>query len=92
MVGWVTLAWFVLRLIDGVVKIATARIHRAERRQAVTGAAFIRQGEFLVLAVAPVSVFDTIGLDVTTEIAALGVGGLALALGAQKTIEKWSAV
>ena len=34
-----------------------------------------------------IGVLDTFGVDVTTGIAALGIGGLALALGAQKTIE-----
>lgn len=46
-----------------------------------------RTAKALLIAVAAIAVLDTIGLDVTTGIAALGIGGLALALGAQKTIE-----
>ena len=66
----------------------TGRMHRAERRQAVTIVSFLRRGaKVLLLAIAFVAVLDTVGLDVTTGIAALGIGGLALALGAQKTIE-----
>lgn len=87
-VAWVALAWFALRLVDGIAKISAARMHRAERRQAVSIITFLRRGaKLLVLAIAAVAVLDTVGLDVTTGIAALGIGGLALALGAQKTIE-----
>ncbi len=41
----------------------------------------------VLVGVALVAILDTLGVDVTTGIAALGIGGLALALGAQKTIE-----
>ena len=40
-----------------------------------------------MLAIAAITVLDILGVDVTTGLAALGIGGLALALGAQKTIE-----
>ncbi len=87
-VAWIALAWFALRLVDAIARVVTGRMHRAERRQAVTIISFLRRGaKVLLLAIAFVAVLDTIGLDVTTGIAALGIGGLALALGAQKTIE-----
>ncbi|AKQ42979.1 Potassium efflux system KefA protein / Small-conductance mechanosensitive channel [Aurantiacibacter atlanticus] len=87
-VAWIALAWFALRLVDAIARIVTGRMHRAERRQAVTIVSFLRRGaKVVLLAIAVVAVLDTIGLDVTTGIAALGIGGLALALGAQKTIE-----
>ncbi len=87
-VAWIALAWFALRLVDAIARIVTGRMHRAERRQAVTIVSFLRRGaKVLLLAIAFVAVLDTVGLDVTTGIAALGIGGLALALGAQKTIE-----
>ena len=41
----------------------------------------------LLLIFAVIVIFGNLGFDLTTGIAALGVGGLALALGAQKTIE-----
>ncbi|WP_207421104.1 mechanosensitive ion channel family protein [Desertivirga brevis] len=34
-------------------------------------------------------ILDTLGFDVTTGLAALGIGGIALALGAQKTVENF---
>ena len=87
-VAWIALAWFALRLVDAIARVVTGRMHRAERRQAVTIVSFLRRGaKVLLLAIAFVAVLDTVGLDVTTGIAALGIGGLALALGAQKTIE-----
>jgi MscS family membrane protein len=87
-VAWIALAWFALRLIDAVAQIASSRMARRNRRQAVSMITLIRRtSKVVVLAVATVSIMDTFGVDVTTGIAALGVGGLALALGAQKTIE-----
>ena len=87
-VAWIALAWFALRLVDAVSRVVTGRMVRAERRQAVTIISFLRRSaKVFLMAVATVAVLDTIGLDVTTGIAALGIGGLALALGAQKTIE-----
>lgn len=87
-VAWVALAWFLLRLVDAVARVATDRMHRAERRQAVSIITFLRRGaKLLFLAIAAIPILDRVGLDVTTGLAALGIGGLALALGAQKTIE-----
>ncbi|WP_198045951.1 mechanosensitive ion channel family protein [Novosphingobium aquimarinum] len=87
-VAWIALAWFALRLIDAIASVLTARMRRAERRQAAAAITFLRRGaKVTLLAIASIAVLDTIGLDVTTGIAALGIGGLALALGAQKTIE-----
>lgn len=87
-VAWIALAWFALRLVDAIARVLTGRMHRTERRQAATVVTFLRRGaKVALLAIAFIAVLDTIGLDVTTGIAALGIGGLALALGAQKTIE-----
>jgi len=87
-VAWVALAWFALRLVDAISRVVTARMERRERRQAVSVVLLLRRAaKVLLMAVAFVAILDTLGLDVTTGIAALGIGGLALALGAQKTIE-----
>ena len=87
-VGWVAIAWFALRLVDAVARVAIARMERHERRQAVSIVALLRRaGKAVLLAMAFVAILDTFGFDVTTGIAALGIGGIALALGAQKTVE-----
>ncbi|MXO66395.1 mechanosensitive ion channel family protein [Altericroceibacterium endophyticum] len=87
-VAWVALAWFALRLVDAVSRLTIARMERRERRQAASVVALARRGaKVMLLAMAVVAVLDTFGFDVTTGIAALGIGGIALALGAQKTVE-----
>ncbi|WP_215228936.1 mechanosensitive ion channel family protein [Erythrobacter sp. 3-20A1M] len=87
-VAWIALAWFALRLVDAIARILTGRMRRAERRQAEAVVTFLRRGaKVALLAIAFIAVLDTIGIDITTGIAALGIGGLALALGAQKTVE-----
>jgi len=87
-VAWVALAWFALRLVDAAARVTIARMERHERRQAVSVVALLRRAaKVLLLAMAFVAILDTFGFDVTTGIAALGIGGIALALGAQKTVE-----
>ena len=87
-VGWVALVWFLWRLIDMVSELWSARMARSDRRRALSALVFVRRSAKSVLVmIAFVAVLDTIGIDVTTGIAALGLGGLAIALGAQKTIE-----
>ncbi|MEO8248414.1 MAG: mechanosensitive ion channel family protein [Burkholderiales bacterium] len=87
-VGWVAFAWFVWRLIDMGSALWSARMARNDRRRAMSALVFARRtGKTLLVVFALVAVLDTVGVNVTTGIAALGIGGLALALGAQKTIE-----
>lgn len=86
--GWAALAWFGLRLTDAVTSITALRMERFERRQAASLVALIRRAfKIVIVAIALLAILDTLGFDVTTGVAALGVGGIALALGAQKTIE-----
>ena len=87
-VSLVALVWFALRLVDAIADVTTARMHRHERRQAVSVITLLRRAaKILLLFFTVVGVLDTFGIDVTTGIAALGIGGIALALGAQKTVE-----
>jgi MscS family membrane protein len=87
-VAWVALAWFALRFVDAMSRLVIARMQRSQRRQAVSVITLLRRSaKVLLLAFAVVAILDTLGIDVTTGIAALGIGGIALALGAQKTIE-----
>lgn len=87
-VGWIAIAWFLWRMIDMGSALWSQRMERADRRRAVSALVFARRtAKTLLVAVAFVAVLDTLGVDVTAGIAALGIGGIALALGAQKTIE-----
>lgn len=87
-VAVVALAWFLWRLIDVVVDIVAIRMDRGQRRRAKSILVFARRGvKLLLLGFGLIAALGALGIDVTTGIAALGLGGLALALGAQKTVE-----
>lgn len=84
----IAVVWFGLRLVDGIADLAVARMQRHQRRQIVSVIILARRTvKFLLLAFAGIGILGTFGIDVTTGIAALGIGGIALALGAQKTVE-----
>lgn len=88
--AWVALAWFLARMIDAIARLAIGRMEGLQRRQTVSVISLARRGaKLLLLFVAAVAILDTFGIDVTTGIAALGIGGIALALGAQKTVENF---
>jgi MscS family membrane protein len=80
--------WFGLRLVDAISDLAISRMERRQRRQVISVVTLLRRTvKVLLLAFSGVGILDTFGINVTTGIAALGVGGIALALGAQKTVE-----
>lgn len=87
-VSVIALVWFGLRLVDAVAELAIARMQRRQRRQVVSVITLLRRtAKVLLLLFSGIGILDTFGIDVTTGIAALGIGGIALALGAQKTVE-----
>ncbi|MBL8863837.1 MAG: mechanosensitive ion channel family protein [Planctomycetes bacterium] len=84
----VAAAWLVLRVIDLFATIGKERF--AGRGQA--GAAHLvplgaRAVKVAVVLLTFLATLDTFGFDVTALLAGLGVGGLAVALAAQKTVE-----
>lgn len=87
-VSAVAFVWFGLRLVDAISDLAISRMERRQRRQVISVVTLLRRTvKVLILAISGVGILDTFGINVTTGIAALGVGGIALALGAQKTVE-----
>ena len=87
-IGWFSLAWLAWRIIDAVGGVIVNRLQRHGSGQFAQLAAFLRRlVKGLVIIIGILAIFDTLGYDMTAGIAALGVGGLALALGAQKLIE-----
>ncbi|MGB7370545.1 mechanosensitive ion channel domain-containing protein [Erythrobacter sp.] len=87
-VAWIALAWLAIRLVDAIAGKLTNKLDARERRQAASGVTLARRAvKLLLVIIAVVAILDTLGIDITTGVAALGIGGLALALGAQKTIE-----
>lgn len=87
-VAWLATAWLALRLIDAVFRRAEAKSLQRQRPEHVSFLGLFRKlAKVFMLFLALIVVFGNLGFDLTTGIAALGVGGLALAFGAQKTIE-----
>jgi MscS family membrane protein len=85
---FIVIFWTVWRLVDVVRQVL------AHTRWARTSAASLsllplgaRVAKVLILAVAIVNVFYLFGYPIASLIAGLGLGGLALALAAQKTVE-----
>ena len=84
----VAVVWFGLRLVDAIADLAITRMQKRQRRQVISVITLLRRTvKILLLVFSGIGILDTFGIDVTTGIAALGIGGIALALGAQKTVE-----
>lgn len=86
--SWVALAWLLMRIIDILFKRAERVSLIGNHPERLSVINLMRKVlKVILLAVATIVILGNLGFDLTTGIAALGIGGLALALGAQKTIE-----
>jgi len=84
----VAATWFLLRGVDVAGDLVRERLERRGQAPAVQFVPLGRKAVKVVLvAFAALAALDTFGFDVTTLIAGLGIGGLAVALAAQKTVE-----
>ncbi len=89
-VAWVSLAVLMWKLIDVIAETSQKKLIQRGKYGALSGVQFFRRmAKLIFLAVALFVTLDTLGFDVTTALAALGIGGLALAFGAQKTVENF---
>jgi MscS family membrane protein len=87
-IAWITLAWLLWRIVDAAGELTMERMSRHRQLGALAALRFIRRAaKFVIGAVAVIAALNTLGFNVTTGLAALGIGGIAVALGAQKTIE-----
>jgi len=87
-VGWVAFAMLCMRIVDGLIGYVMDRMTRRSKKTSVAAISLARRAlNIAIIAIAIIAVLDIVGVDVTAGLAALGIGGLALALGAQKTIE-----
>ena len=81
-------AWLLLRLVDELSDHAKRRFEQEGRRAAVAMIPLgVRTLKFVLVALAVIAVLQNFGFQVTAIIAGLGVGGIALALAAQKSLE-----
>lgn len=86
--SWLAITWLLLRVIDAIFTRAVNLSYKKNHTERVSILGLLRKVvKALLLIFAVIVIFGNLGFDLTTGIAALGVGGLALALGAQKTIE-----
>jgi MscS family membrane protein len=84
----IIVAWFVLRMIDVLGDLATARLLGAGRPTATAVVPLGRKAtKVIIVALALLAVLQNVGINVTGVLAGLGIGGLAVALAAQKTVE-----
>jgi len=82
------LTWTAVRLVDLIVFWWGERLRRSERQDAIVLLRPARTAIRVALIVAAVLFWlDNIGLKVSTLLAGLGVGGLAVALAAQDTLK-----
>jgi MscS family membrane protein len=85
---YVAFFWFLLRVVTVVGQVLTdstwAQARPASRSLVPLGARTLQIG---VLAMAVVAILADLGFAVTSLLAGLGIGGLALALAGQKTVE-----
>jgi MscS family membrane protein len=84
----ITFFWMMLRLVSVLGRSAESAAFTSSRpsMRALVPLA-VRIGYFAVLAIGLVAVLADLGYPVASLVAGLGIGGLALALAAQKTVE-----
>lgn len=90
-VAWLAIAIFLWRLIDVFTETAQRRIGNTARFYGFSSILYFFR-RLIKIAFGVLVLFiilDNMGIDVTAGLAALGIGGIALALGAQKTLENF---
>ena len=84
----VAVAWLIFRLIDLAALSLRVRAERRGNRSIlptlVPGARFAK---IVVIAIGVLGVLGTLGVNISAAVAGLGVGGIAVALAAQKSLE-----
>lgn len=86
-VSFLMLLW---RLADFISAYSKERMTRRGRVSAISVILFLRRTtKSAIVIIGIIAVLGAIGVDVTAGLAALGIGGIALALGAQKTMENF---
>lgn len=81
-------AWMLFRAVDVVAALVKERLEAEDRRSAVAALPLLeRTAKVVLMILAVIALLQNVGFNVTGLIAGLGVGGLALALAAQKTLE-----
>ncbi|MES2487912.1 MAG: mechanosensitive ion channel family protein, partial [Bacteroidota bacterium] len=78
------------RLTDFLSTYSQNRMTLRKRISAISVILFMRRmAKAAIVVIGIIAILSAVGFDVTTWVAALGIGGIALALGAQKTVENF---
>ncbi|SDL56105.1 MscS family membrane protein [Salinimicrobium catena] len=89
-IGWLAFLILLWRLSEFISRFSQ---HRMNLRGNISGLSVVlflqRAAKVAIVIVGIIAILGAVGVDVTTGLAALGIGGIALALGAQKTIENF---
>jgi MscS family membrane protein len=87
-VGIAGLAWLLVRLIGMSRELVEIRLRQQAEMGGITVATMVGGlGKVLVIIVAVTALLSAAGIDLTTALAGLGIGGIAVAFAAQKSIE-----
>ncbi|MFC4174188.1 mechanosensitive ion channel family protein [Microvirga sp. GCM10011540] len=86
--GFCAMAWLLWRTADAAGEVVLGRMSRRGQLTAYSAVSFMkRAAKALLVVLFGITLLGAFGVDVTTGLAALGIGGLAIALGAQKLFE-----
>lgn len=89
-VGVVAFLLLLWQLLDFITRMVEKRMIHHGNQSGVSALLFIRRAAKVALVVfGSIIILDTFGWDVTTWLTALGIGGIAIALGTQKTVENF---
>jgi MscS family membrane protein len=84
----VIVTWLVIRLLDVFVGAWRERLRAREQRSGMAVLSLAsKTAKALIVLLAGIAMLQNFGVNVTGLLAGLGVGGIALALAAQKTVE-----
>jgi MscS family membrane protein len=87
-VGWLAVGWLLWRWADAASEVILVQMSRRGQLSAYSAVSFFNRALKVLLGIIFVAgLLRAFGVNVTAALAALGVGGLAIALGAQKLFE-----
>ncbi len=87
LLAFLLLIW---QLLEAGGRVTQRRLAKKGNQAGVSAVLFLQRAAKIAMVVLGImAILDTIGFNVTAGIAALGIGGIALALGAQKTVENF---
>jgi len=87
-VGFVAVLLLFWQLVDFISNLSEKRLRLKGNHSGVSAVLFLKRAAKVALVIMGILIIlDTFGFNVTTWLTALGIGGIALALGTQKTVE-----